>query len=405
MILFPKSTEEKLSLSCAVVFCYQIITLAINHIFFPVVGYGFIWDTICILGVFLFYFLRPIKHAIRRLTIDSIFLIGSISCFIGLTFIGIDTSSIQYAFLWRYIPYFFGICAPTYIIFRAIRKPDELIKLFRPVGLTICISAIIIVIVKYKFDMKTDTYNMVFGYNALIGILLLTDDLFVRFRLSLAIMIIVTLAIILVYGSRGPILCFAVFLILKLTFSRKIRLQKKVFYATIITATATLTVSLWTDLALTIIEFANQFGFSARTLSYIVNHKITEGRFFDKLVEASNEIDLMGLGIAGDTNIFGMYSHNIVFEVLFSFGYLFGTILLGYFLFFTIYGILFSKNENYHRLCKVLFCCSFVKLLFTGSFIGEYLFYAFLAISTASFVFDQKPKFLRFRNGSTYLVH
>lgn len=398
--LFPKHPDGKISLACAIALSYQIVAGAFNYLLSPIVGFGFIWDSVCVYALAIFFMLLAAWSALRRQSIDSVLVIAFVSLFIGITFVNVDTRSTQYQYLNRYIPYFFGFCIPAYLLFRSIRQPETLTAKFRAVGLAVCLSAVVIVTLMKVIALDRGEYNMVFGYHLLTGVVVLTDDLIEHFRLTSVLIVAASLLIILFYGSRGPILCYAVFLVLRVFFTNRMPVIKKFFCAALLTAAALLLIQFSVNIAEAMIGVAHQIGFEARTLQFFVDERMAEGRFFDKLYEAKAQVNLLGLGVAGDTNIFGLYSHNLFFEMFLSFGWLYGGGALAYIFFFMGYGIFLTKNSHYRRICQSLFCCSFVKLLVTGTVITETLFYACLAVSTASFFFDLRSRRAAFKAAS-----
>ena len=100
--------------------------------------------------------------------------------------------------------------------------------------------------------------------------------------------------------------------------------------------------------------------------------------------QANYALKNMGLSIYG---LFGdrlfvdsIYVHNIFYELLLSFGYIFGGISIIALLVLIIKAIMFNKNNNL-KIIAILFTTSlFLRYLVSGSFVIEGNFYIYIAI-------------------------
>lgn len=109
----------------------------------------------------------------------------------------------------------------------------------------------------------------------------------------------------------------------------------------------------------------------------------SEGRDYinEKCVEALNTMGLSVFGLFGDREIVypEAYSHNFFYEVLLSFGWLFGLTILIVFFYF-VCSLFFKSNPEYKKILIIVFLCYFARYFISGSFIQEYQFYYFCGI-------------------------
>ena len=83
-----------------------------------------------------------------------------------------------------------------------------------------------------------------------------------------------------------------------------------------------------------------------------------------------------GVGLGGDRLLINTWSHNLFIELLFSFGWLFGTILSALIIWGIYAGFRYAKDSQQRFFLLLLVCSGFLKLQFSGSFLNEhYLFF------------------------------
>lgn len=93
---------------------------------------------------------------------------------------------------------------------------------------------------------------------------------------------------------------------------------------------------------------------------------------------------VFGLGIGADRVIVGTYSHNMVVEVLLSFGIVFGGIILVILFCLIIGAFLNASSKAVRAFILILFSSSIMKLMFSGSFIVEPYLYLLIGYCIAS---------------------
>lgn len=92
-----------------------------------------------------------------------------------------------------------------------------------------------------------------------------------------------------------------------------------------------------------------------------------------------------GIGLMNDRNLLGgLYTHNLILEILLSFGVFFGGVILLaiFYLIFKAYQK--TKNTDLFPYMCIFFSCTIVKLMISGSFIAEPLLYMFFGFCVSS---------------------
>ena len=191
--------------------------------------------------------------------------------------------------------------------------------------------------------------------------------------------------IIISHGARSPILLLACVFVAGVLYNEQ-RTKTLIFSAVVILCLSlAFSTGIFEKLLLRI--------FSG-TESYAVL-RILNGTFFqsnerDALYEAAHSyLANMGLsinGLFGDRELsmqFGQpYIHNIVYEILFSFGWILGLLIIVVFLFKSL-RIIFKYENNERLVFLYALFALFGRYLVSGSFVVEWRFYIFIALMTA----------------------
>lgn len=82
-----------------------------------------------------------------------------------------------------------------------------------------------------------------------------------------------------------------------------------------------------------------------------------------------------GVGMGGDRLLIDTWSHNLFLEILLSFGWLFGSLLILLLVYVLYLGFRYSKNNIQRFFLLLLFFSGFFKLQFSGSFLNENYIY------------------------------
>jgi len=88
----------------------------------------------------------------------------------------------------------------------------------------------------------------------------------------------------------------------------------------------------------------------------------------------------LGYGIAGDRALVSSYSHNLLLELLVSFGIPAGSVVFVCIVVIILNGYKKAADRQIKDLVLMLFCSSFVKLLVSSSYLLEPLFFLLMGV-------------------------
>ena len=190
---------------------------------------------------------------------------------------------------------------------------------------------------------------------------------------------LIGLALLLSYGTRGPILCIAVFaagLIIYKAVSIKSLALKAIF---IIITVFVIYLLAFTDFFYSVLMWLSElfggFGLSTRIFDMALENNILDdsgrGGLSEKILAAISENAIFGKGIMADRGLLGNYAHNIAYELWYSFGVILGTAVLGAIIVLPIVAMRRTGDHAQRLFIWMLSVISIVKLLLSSSFLYE----------------------------------
>lgn len=200
-----------------------------------------------------------------------------------------------------------------------------------------------------------------------------------RFKWIYLVFAFIGLFLLLVFANRASVLavvCFLACCLFLMPATTKRQSNIKRVFAVLLVFVAIYYVNY---LVVGLENFTSYFGTSSRMVDYI-----NEGDAFD-----SNGRDYLwqqmlyhighnpfGIGLGGDRLVIDTWSHNIFLEILLSFGWIFGSILI-LLLFYVMYlGYRYAQNTIQRFFLILLFFSGVFKLQFSASFLNEtYLYF------------------------------
>ena len=188
-------------------------------------------------------------------------------------------------------------------------------------------------------------YNMFFSYMLIFPLILHINEYFKTKKISLLIIGIVELSVLILYGSRGVLLCVLSFFILKIAYGQ-IPFSKKVVAVIFFTFTLVLFIKFSEPL----LQVLHDFNLSSRTLEKLATHQMESGRNYvwESGIELIKERPLLGYGLGGEfyqmtyeaskllgtgipPKISDLTPHNGFLQLMLNFGVIFG-LLIGIFI-------------------------------------------------------------------------
>jgi hypothetical protein len=186
-------------------------------------------------------------------------------------------------------------------------------------------------------------------------------------------------AMILVFGTRGPFLCLIVFLLVFLFLNYR---QNAVMTINLLLVIGAIFIFL-RPIMIVLMFLTRMVGLSTRIFeSYLednlLNYENSSGRneiheiLWNYII---NDRGGIGYGFGSDRIISGFYAHNLVYEVWTDFGLYIGTFLLILFVFFIVKTFRKAYGSDSFNLFLMLLICSVGRLMLSSSYLQDLQFY------------------------------
>lgn len=265
----------------------------------------------------------------------------------------------------------FLIIAPTFLCIASIQNLNDLKNTLNYISNIIFILGILYAILIFSQKIFSINYNMSYSYYLLLPTLFFSSQK----KIISNIKVIILLLLMLLFGSRGPLFIGTLYFLISNTF-----FSKSIFlYSTI---GLLLIFVLFVDFNFILLVVERYFGFSPRTLDFIINNNAfaDTNRFiiFENIWKSILDGPILGRGLYSDRVVNnGAYSHNLFLEIMHCFGLFPGIIIITYLLWKTVY--IYNKTIKTERVYFLLFFFyGFLPLLFTGSFLQHTWFAVYL---------------------------
>lgn len=233
-------------------------------------------------------------------------------------------------------------------------------------------------------------YSMGFGYCILLPMLIL---LYQRKVYSIIISLLLFVLLV-VYGSRGPLLAVAIFLLYML-------INKKSY------GLVGLIIVLGIGGFATFVSYLQSLGISSRTISMFLEGNLdaqtNRDTISQKALEIINQKPIMGYGLFGDRKPVGDWCHNIILEVFCDFGVILGSVLLLVFFYFIIMAFVKLKGIN-KDIFAMFIAYALVPMFVSSSYLTNSnfaIFVGFLFLIYKNKPWKRKNAFLRTASIST----
>ena len=231
--------------------------------------------------------------------------------------------------------------------------------------------------------------NMSTSYNILPSILYLIYYAFDKKKWGYWLLTCPGIILAFVFGTRGPILCIAVYILVEIIIRslRKGSIGVAILMFGIIVGGSFLLIA--GDSLVSFIKWLEELfesvGFSTRIFDMFLEGDIANstGRdvISEKVIKAIWENPFLGYGLMGDRVITDTYVHNIALELWCSYGIIIGTVLLAIIIAIPLKALIISKAKPIFNIVLLFTCMMLVKLMLSGSYPVEPYFYMMLGLS------------------------
>lgn len=223
-------------------------------------------------------------------------------------------------------------------------------------------------------------YNMSAAYNLLPHLIMVTWHLCRKFNVKDLVATIMGVVILFGFGTRGPVLCWIVFIALYFLFARKYKRKVLSIAMIMVLAFASLTyVNVVFD---TLSMTTRSLGLSNRIYKHMeddmLNSDSGRERIHNIVLQATSEHEILGLGICGDRAATGDdYSHNLFIELMASFGFVLGPLMIAALIIYLFIAYRCCNTQDKKGFYLVLLSYN-IQLLLSGSFLQTPLMFMFL---------------------------
>lgn len=223
------------------------------------------------------------------------------------------------------------------------------------------------------FKNLDETYSMSFGYGMLLpAMFLFSQQGYIDKSLSFLLFFL-----ILIDGSRGPVVVAAIFYAYYTLFLSSGKTKKRIILTVAITAVAAVMVLPKLE------SFQNsRTMFLLREGELISHDSGREENVYSVVLPKIMESPIVGWGLGGDRYFLdGSYSHNIFIEVFIHYGIFVGTALFLWLLFYCIRMFFSSRTKHIpgeREMFVMMFLYGFVPMLVSGSYLTNFSFAIFI---------------------------
>ncbi|OUP66985.1 hypothetical protein B5F13_01095 [Drancourtella sp. An177] len=368
-------TSEKNNLKCINYLIAYLVMQALNYFVKLVLGEFTMWGVIS-KAVLALFMLRGLTVILRRkfipfCAIETLCLISFIVTFIVGDF-GTTIGTELFNLVGVFIPLAFSVACI-----------DDFELCLNKLYISAWPVSLILLIVSIKQQFSIYDYNMPLSYALLLQVMIFVDRYINKRKIYDLLISIVLFVFILVGGARGPILCFGVYVILLLLFSKSISKKNKILFIALIIFLGTAFLLNMDSILKALIELFEKKGISSRSLYYIYNRNFSDsGRsaIYNDYIQKALDGPVVGYGTGGGW-INYIYPHNIFVEFILSYGIILGLMISFAYVWILVRGLKI-KNVHIQRLA-LIFIAYGSSLLISNSFILEPMFFVMLPLCLA----------------------
>lgn len=340
--------------------------------------------------IMIVFFLLATDSMFERLKgVDFVFVLVCLTVF-GLEYVLFPSNAPYYD---QYAGRFIIAALPFYFVGVALRsgREKELLELLYKISFaTIIAFAVYYLLIRELSEEVLRDGDMDAAYNLLPHVCLVFDRCLKKPNAwNISVFSCGSLLLVLM-GSRGPVLCLAVFVVVLLLISK--RMKHPIFLLVI--AAAVVLFVVFGGLLDTLLQWgyyvADELGLSTRVFDkYLAGNLTVSSARTDIRLDILEELrysPILGLGIYGDCLASGgYYAHNLFVEILAHYGYLIGTILLISLIVLIVRALRYAlkQADESQKLIMLLLLGYNVKLFVSSSYLREAFLFLLIGYSVA----------------------
>lgn len=258
-----------------------------------------------------------------------------------------------------------------------------------------------------KFEDSLGGEQMEFAYMFLPALLVVTYHALIDRKLIDIGATVVGALLLMFMGTRGPLVIYVFFIAAYFIFFVETRRPKLVKSAIALVAVVFYAFS---DLiAMGLMAISASFGMSTRVFESMLSDNMigleaSRGRdeiIMDLMNHLITDNPWVGYGLGSDKEYNGLfYSHNVIVEILFSFGFIAGGIMLVALAVLIWKAFKSCKSREERIFLMAMFCSGFMHVCFSSRFVWEPHFYMLIGVCIA---INNKFKYEKYSNSSSSL--
>lgn len=356
---------------------FQITLLASKNIFATTLYSIFLINNYLNIAVYVIMgiiFLNCLINMHRSFKMDQMVLIVLIFVFWLITFLVVP-DMFYYKYITNTAKYFVVYCLPIFMLLPLLKSTDYLLEYFYRASYIIAISAIICAAAIIAGAQLVGDYSMSYGKAAMVSSIILFSKFYRQKKsIDLALAVIVLMCI-LIFGSRYPVLCIFVYATLGFIKSKLWDKKGIIFIALILIAVPVFFIN-YELILMAMLNMLDKIGISSRTLSLLINDSITGSYARDmihlQLIEKLNGSPYLGYGaFGGIIALKGELPHNLFLDIYANFGYIFGSFVLFFLIWKTLYYAIKKRNNSFGELVLIYACMVWPPATVAGGFWGS----------------------------------
>lgn len=305
--------------------------------------------------------------------------------------------SLVFVYLINYIEYpenqdsleayaFICICQvfPYYFIGR-ILDIEKFYRLFVIIAvLTVCFYAFYFMFYVQSVKSAADAAavlsedNMYAAYQLLPHVAVIWWATLRKFNVILCLFGLLGIVSLISCGSRGPVACLLIYIVSYFFLMAKFRYSK--YTKAVILAICFFCATFAVETALVFKAFFSELGLSTRIVDRFLNGGLGHDtgrsdlrRVLYNLLDQSD--NFFGYGFFGSQRYGIIYAHNIICDLIFTFGYIIGVVILMAIILLTSYAFIKSRGTFRQQFLFMMICIEMVKMCLSATFLTEPLFY------------------------------
>jgi len=245
--------------------------------------------------------------------------------------------------------------------------------------------------------------NMDFSYKLLPAVLVVVSGMFYNKKKALSIILgVAAIVTVILQGTRGPVLCIGIFLIIMLVKRFGILKLIPAIIALLALVIAFSSSEVYETTMTSIAEFVEDMGMSPRFIEMFLEEELADdnGRqeLYDAVLAEIGEHPFKFRGLYADREILNpitgsnnSYVHNILYELIIDFGAFFGVVIFLAVIISTLVAIIKTNMEKLY-LVNLLAMSGFVMLFVSGSFADDYYIYVLMGVVCQAKLSGKKGK-------------